>query len=166
MKEAHALKGYRGFFISAILLWLAGGCQESVANRLTLGGITPDLLLVTLGVLAVMGTRQTGAITGFFAGMIQGAMSGANMAQYVVSRTIIGFFIGWFNSLDFEANTVVAFFAVVLTTCGSQFLLMFLAPPSRIFAFLIATIGVAVYNGVLAMPLFALLKRITDPSSR
>ena len=162
------MKGAKGVFLTVVGLWLAGGCQQSVSHRLAIAGIPPDFLLVVLGCLSICGTRRSGAVTGFFAGLIQGAISGANFAQYGLSRIVAGFLTGWLNALELEANAIVAFLAVVGTTLISQLLLMFLAPPSasRIFSFLLATMGSAVYNGVLAIPFFVLLKRILDPPTR
>lgn len=162
------MKGAKGVLVTVLCLWLAGGCQQVVAPRLAVAGTPPDFLLVVLGCLSICGTRVSGAATGFAAGVIQGAISGAHMGQYGVSRTIAGFLTGWLNALELEANATVAFFAVLLTTLVSQLLLMFMAPPSasRIFGFLLATMGSAVYNGVLAIPLFVLLKRILDPPTR
>jgi len=166
MRDQAAIRGAKGVIVSIICLWMAGGCQQSLAPRMAFAGLSPDFLLISLGCLGLCGSRKSGAVTGFFAGVIQGALAGANMAQYVVSRTLSGFLLGWLNTLEFDANAVVAFFAVFATTILSQLLLMFLAPPPRIIAFLLATIGSAVYNGVLAMPLFMLLKKVVDPPNR
>jgi rod shape-determining protein MreD len=154
------VKGSKLIAATFVCLWLAGGFQTAIAPRLAIGTVMPDFLLVALGSLALLGTRRSGAVTGFAAGVLQGAIAGANMAQYVLSRTIAGFFTGWLTAWEFEATIVVAFFSVAFATLTSQLLLLFMAPPPRILGFLLATIGSAIYNGVLAMPLFALLKRI------
>jgi len=160
------MKGAKGAILTVLLLWFAGGFQGSVAPHLAIGGVMPDFLLIVLGCVALGGTRKSGSVTGFFAGLIQGAVAGANIAQYALSRTLVGFFVGWFSTLEYDSNATVALVVVAFTTLTSQLLLMFMAPPPRIFAFLLATIGSAIYNGVLAMPLFALLKRVMDPPSR
>jgi hypothetical protein len=48
-------------------------------------------------------------------------------------------------------------------TIVAQLILMFFAPPPGIASFLGATIGSAMVNGVLAVPVHALLRRILGP---
>lgn len=160
------MRGPAYTFIAILCLWAGGGCQRSVASHIAIGGVVPDFLLVAIGCLSLFGTRRSGAIIGFFAGVLEGALAGANLAAYAVSRTIAGFVSGWFSSLEFEAGAVVASFVVFAITVFAQLLLMFIAPPGQIGGFLLATIGSAVYNGVLAMPLYALLRRVFDPPAR
>jgi rod shape-determining protein MreD len=148
--------------MAALCLWLAGGFQASLAPRLAIAQVAPDFVLIVLGSVSILSSRRAGTVSGFFGGLIEGGLAGANLTQYVISRSLAGFLTGWLTAWEFEATVIVAFFAVVACTLEAQLLLLFLAPPTRIFAFLLATIGSAIYNGVLAMPLFALLKRIVQ----
>lgn len=156
----------KGILVGALVLWLAAGAQESVSAHLSIGSVMPDFLLVGLGCVALFGSRRAGAFAGFFAGLFHGAIAGANLGAYAASRTITGFLVGSFTVLEFEANAGVAFVSVAVSTLIGQILFMFAAPPPQIIPFLLATIGAAMYNGVLAIPLFALLKRVLDPPSR
>ncbi|AIE85648.1 rod shape-determining protein MreD [Fimbriimonas ginsengisoli] len=160
------MNGVKLFFAAIVCLWLAAGCQQSVVPSVTIGGVVPDFLLVAVGCLSLFGNRVAGSFIGFGAGIVQGALAGANLGAYAVSRILAGFLTGWFNMLEFESNPAVAFFAVAAATILGQLLLMFAAPPSQIISFLLATIGSAIYNGVLAMPLFVLLKKVIDPPTR
>lgn len=160
------MRGPAYAFIALLCLWVGGGCQRAVSPYISIGGVAPDFLLIVVGCLSLFGTRRSGSIIGFFAGVLQGALAGANLAAYAISRTIAGFVAGWFSALEFEAGAVVASTVVFAVTLIAQFLLMFVAPPGQIGGFLLATIGSAVYNGVLAMPLYALLRRVLDPPAR
>lgn len=160
------MSGLKFTLVAIVCLWLAGGCQMAVAPHVTIFGVPPDFLLIVLGCLSLFGSRRSGSAVGFGAGLVQGAISGANLWQYVVSRAITGFVTGWFGVLEFEANALVAFFAVAGGTLVAQILLMFTAPPPQLARFLLATIGSAVVNGVLAMPVFSVLKRVVDPPSK
>jgi rod shape-determining protein MreD len=160
------VNAFKRFLAAVFCLWVAAGCQQTVAPKVAIAGTTPDLMLVVVGCLALFGNRMSGAFLGFGAGVLQGALAGANLGAYAVSRTISGFLAGWFTALEFESNAAVAFFSVAIATLLGQLLLMFGAPPSQIPGFLLATIGAAMYNGVLAMPLFVLLKRVIDPVSK
>lgn len=151
---------------AVLLLWLAGGCQQALAPRVGIAGASPDFVLIAVSVLALFLNRRGGALVGFFGGLVQGAMAGANLAQYVVTRTLAGYGIGWLAMLEFEFNPLVALVVTAASTLFAQLLLMFTAPPPSIAHFLLATIGSAIYNGVLAVPLYALLAKVLAPDSR
>lgn len=157
------MNGLKYFFAVGICLWLAAGCQRTVTPYVALAHVRPDLILVSVGCLTLFTERRTGSVVGFAGGVLQGALAGANLAAYAITRTIGGFLVGWFSSMDFESSPVVAAVVVAVLTVVAQVLLMFIAPTGEIGAFLLATIGSAVYNGVLAMPLYAILRRVLDP---
>jgi cell shape-determining protein MreD len=160
------VKGPRLFLVAVVCLWLAGGCQEGLAPRLSLGGASPDFLLIVVAVLGLHCGRRSGAALGFSAGMIEGALAGANLSSYAVTRTIAGFACAYVSSLEFELSVAVAGIVAAMVTILAQISLMFVSPPSAILPFVLATIGSAVVNGVLAMPLHMLIKRLSDPYSR
>jgi len=155
----------RGVLVAAVCLYLAGALQP-LAPRFGFWGMRPDFLLAALGPLSLLATRRGGLLLGFAAGVLGGALPGANMAHYVISRTVGGAFGAWVRSLGFEDGPAVSAATAFALTIVAQLVLMFLAPPARIGAFLGATIGSAVLNGLLAIPLFALLTRIVDPVKR
>lgn len=159
------MKGPQLTFITAIILWLAGGFQQAVAPALRIGSVAPDFFIIAIGCLAIFGNRRTGTTMGFLGGLLEGALAGTHMGAYTISRSIAGFVAGWFTSLEFESGLMVAVIVVAASTAVAQLLLMFIAPPGQIPAFLLATMGSAVYNGVLAIPLYAFLRRVVDPPS-
>jgi len=156
----------RFFFVTLVCLWVAGGCQLTVGPRIAIVGAVPDFLMISAACLGLFATPRGGALAGFLAGVLHGALAGANLGSYAVSRAVAGFLAGTMNTFEFESSPVVAFFVTGVTTIVAQLLLMFVAPPPSLISFLLATIGSAVYNGVLAMPLYALLRRILDPLPR
>lgn len=149
-----------------LLLWIAAVCQFSVAPRIAIFGAGPDFLLAAVACLALFKPRRSGAWVGFAAGVLHGGVAGANLAAYAISRTFAGFLIGWLGMMDLEKSPVVAFFAAATATIIGQLILLFGAPPPAILPFLLATIGTAMYNGVIAVPVFALLRRILNPPQR
>ncbi len=153
-------------FVAIICLWMAGGCQQTLAPKMAIFNAVPDFLIVSVACLGLLSARYAASLVGFFAGLIHGCLAGANLAAYAISRTLAGFLTGWFNSFELEANVLVALATAFVSTIVAQLLLMFIAPPQEIGVFLLATVGSAVYNGVIAMPVYALLKRIVDPPQR
>lgn len=157
------MKGAKGWVIAVLLLWVAGACQWSLAYQISLGQVGPDFLLAVAVTVGLFANRRCGAGIGFMAGVIHGAVAGGHMAAYTVTRTLVGFLVGWFAGMEFEGNTTVAFIVTAAATVFTQFVFLLLNPRGAIFAALLATIGSAVYNGVLAIPLYALLRRVLDP---
>lgn len=153
------------FFAAAILVWLAAGLQL-IATRMAVFGAVPDFVLVAVIVLSLFGTRSVDTGIGFVGGLFQGAMAGANLAGYVVSRTVTAFLVGWLGRAQLNASYWLAALVAVFGTMVAQILLLFVAPTPAIGSFLLATIGTAIYNGVLAMPVFALLRRVLDTPTR
>ena len=84
------------------------------------------------------------------------------MTAFAATRAIVGFLIGWLNSLEFEGNVVVALVVTAASTVFTQVAFLFMNPRGAILPFLLATIGSAMYNGVLAIPLYALLRNVFD----
>jgi rod shape-determining protein MreD len=157
------MKGFRGVVIAGIAIWIATILQQALAHRLNFWGAGPDFLLITLACLSLYSSRIGGAVIGFFCGLAMGAVTGANLSQFIFSRTITGFADAWSKSLGLEGNAITSAANAFAVTVFAQLILMFFAPPSGITAFLGATIGSATVNGVLAVPVHALLKRIIDP---
>lgn len=147
-------------------LWLMGVLQAGLAPHLTLMGVRPDLLLVYGLVVSLHMTRPGSAGVGFFVGLIMGGLVGANLTHYVVSRTFACFCMGWSRRFRFELSypSVIGF--VFAGTLLANILFMFTAAPRDVGGFLRDTILAATYNGVLALPLYALMKRVLPQPSR
>ena len=99
------------------------------------------------------------------AGAIRGALAGANFAAYAISRTLLGFLLGWVRFAGLVPNAAVAGLSASVGTLFVQGLLMIFAHRGAMLPFLAGTLYSAVINGVLAMLLYALLRRAIDPQS-
>ena len=160
------MKGIKGIVVAALLVWLSAGLNMGISGKIAILGGNPDFLLITLAVLGLYSTRAGGSVLGFFCGFLYGSLAGANLAQYIISRTLGGFLAGLLNDVGFEGSIPMAGLSAVIVTVFSQLLLMFSAPPADVAQFLGDTIRMALYNGVLAMPFYAVLSRILEPQHR
>lgn len=159
------MRGWQAVLTGVVLLWLAAVLQQGLAERLAIFGVAPNFLLIALGPMALLSRPSVGGTMGFFAGLIQGALAGANLTHYVISRTLAGFLTSLGNQLDIRLALIVAGLACAATTFIAQLILMFLAPPSgSLIAYLFGSLGMALYNGILAIPLYSLLRRWFGPS--
>lgn len=142
-----------------------GALQQALAPRLAVYGSPPDFPLVGLSALALLGERRAGTLTGFIAGLIRGVLAGTNLAVYAISRTVLGFVLGWIRFAGLIPNAPVAGIAAFIGTLMAQGLVMIQAHQGPIVPFLAGTLVSAGINGALAMPLYALLRRLIDPSN-
>ncbi len=156
------MRGWIGVLVAGIVLYLAAAAEQSLGPRTLFGGRF-DYLLIAVACVCLFTSRKGGAVAGFFAGLLYGALDGANMWQYVLTRTLGGYFIAIVASGGIERSLFAAFLAAVFATIFCQLTLMFLAPPPAVLPFLLDTISTAVYNGVLAMAVYAVLNRILGP---
>jgi rod shape-determining protein MreD len=154
------VKGVQAPLTGIIGTYLAIVLQQALAPRLSLFGIAPDFGLVFVVVFGLLASRISGTVVGFAVGAMEGAIAGVNLTHYVISRVLAGFCAGSTASFGLQPNAAVAAAATAVITGAAQILLFFLAPPSGIGRFLGDTIGAAMYNGVLAIPVYALLRRI------
>lgn len=152
------------FWPTAIVaLWLAVVLNNGLAPHLSIGGIRPDFLLAVMCVLGLMTRPASAAWVGLVAGIMHAGIAGANLTHYAASRAIAAFGISLGRDTTFEAGPVFAAIAAVLGTLLAEGIFLLFAPPPNIGSFAQATIGTAIYNGVLAMPLFAVLRRLAIP---
>jgi len=156
------VRGWRGALICVFTIYIAAAAEESFGDWRLLGGRT-DFLLLAMSVLCTFASRRGGALLGFSAGWLYGALDGANMWQYVASRTLGGFAIAWLAESGIVRGYLTAVVAGVFGVIFCQCIQMFLAPPPVIGHFLGDTIRTAAYNGVLAILVYAVFKRILDP---
>ncbi|GMV87644.1 MAG: hypothetical protein AMXMBFR81_05750 [Chthonomonas sp.] len=147
------------FWIALVVLWGGAALQQGASERLAILGCAPDFLLAAVAPLALAYGRSGGAVVGFFAGLLHGGLAGANMAQYAASRAIAGFIAAWTGSSIEKLEPVTCLIHAVGLTVLGRVVFMFMAPPAQIGSYLLATIGVAVYNGVIALPIYALLRK-------
>lgn len=151
---------------SLITLWLAATLEYGLPERLNIAGASPDFILICIAPLSMLLPRAGACGVGFFGGVIQGAIVGANLTHYTISRTLTGFMIAWSRNTRIDLTVPMAGLITLLSTLFAGLLFMFGAAPRNLGPFLLDTIGSAVYNGVLAMPLYALLRRILGEPSR
>jgi rod shape-determining protein MreD len=156
------MKGAGRIIVCVVVLWVAA-CFQAIAPRLAVLGATPDFLLVAMVALSLHTSRKGGAGLGFIAGFVQGALASASMGYYVVSRTLVGFLTSWSKDIRFEHSWWLVFLTAFAATALAQAIQLFLPPATSISPFAAATILTATYNGVLAMPLYALLNRLLAP---
>lgn len=152
--------------VAVVGFWFFGACQQALPHRVEILGARPDFLLAFMTVLSLQTTRAGGTLVGFLGGLVHGALAGANLAHYVITRTTTCFGLSWVRSAGFEPGLGRVGLYAAVHVLVAQIMLMFLIAPQDIARFLGSTIGTAMYNGVLAIALYAPLKRVVGRPQR
>jgi cell shape-determining protein MreD len=160
------VRSTRGVLVAIVCLYFAAALQQTFAYRIAIFGAAPDFLLLCAIALGMLAGRTKAALAGFAAGLLHGALAGANIAAYTISRSFAAFVASWTKHIGYEVTLGAVAVITFLCTIIGEIAWMFMGVRSGIGAFLGATIGTALYNAVLVIPLYALLRRVVDPPRR
>jgi len=146
-----------------IALSLAGILQFGVAPAMAIRSVEPDFLLIVQTIFALACRPSVGATCGFVSGVLQGALAGANLTHYVTSRATTGFLTSLARGTELDFGPVLGALAVATATVVSRIIFMFFAAPHGIADYLQATMLVAIYNAVIAMPAYSVVSQLLKP---
>lgn len=153
----------RPVILLVLVFWIAAALQQAAAPHMTIAGASPDILLVVALSSAVFFEPVIGAVLGFVAGMLHGGVTGADTASLTVSRTLVSYAAGYVSRLELDVRPWYVALVVFGGTVVSHLLMMIPAPPPEVWPYLRDTIVSAMYNGVLAIPLYAFMRRTLRP---
>ncbi len=151
-----------GGLAGAFSFWIAAVLQASVSPRFDLFGGHPDFLLTMALCWAAVSRPSGGAVAGFTAGFLAGSLAGVTTTLYVISRTVACFFLSWIGQTGIENSARSTVILVFLGTLACQIPFL-LTMPHDFLGQIRATILSALVNGVLAIPLYGLLRRAFRP---
>ncbi len=153
----------RPIVVLVLCFWVAAGLQQAAAPHLAFGSARPDLLITTALVAAVFFEPLIAATLGFVAGVLHGGVTGSDTANLAVSRTLVAYAAGYVSRLELDVRPWYVGLVVLAGTVVSYLLMMIPAPPPEVWPYVRDTIFSAMYNGVLAIPLYAMMRRSLRP---
>ncbi len=136
--------------------------QDSLAPSLSIFGGQPDFPLLLVCLCSLMARPAGGAAFGGWIGLLTGSLAGANLTHYVTTRAVTGFLSAWARDINIDFNVAVACVVAAVGVVIGQAGLLFFAPTPAIGTFIQATIISAIYNGVVAAPLYWVLRRFSS----
>jgi hypothetical protein len=150
----------------AAFIVLSTVLQGRVAHAVSLHGITPDFGLVTLacGATLVGGTRSVGL--GFWAGLLMAALVPGTPGTFLVSRTFAGAFAGWLHGSVIRDSVLVPPFVGLTVTLIAELVYVLMAPTHHLRAWAVTRGGEIVYNALLALPVYGLMRRLRIGAER
>lgn len=142
---------------------LAVAVQGVWSHRMQVGFAMPDFSLLALGCLALLTNPAGGAWAGFFTGWLQGAMIAQMVGSHILSRMGAGFIAGWIPVWFERKNPLMPVIVCIVVVVISEALLYLLAPRHDLQDWILRMAGKSIYNGLLALPAYALLRRFLPP---
>lgn len=148
----------------ALALFLAALAQSVYADPLQLRGAKPDFLITVAVLGALCCNANGGAVLGFFAGLLQATLASpphGGFGSLIVSATLVGFGVGWLEERVFRDSALFAVGMVTIGTALQAGLFFLFAPQTHMVAhWLRGAALTALYNTVLALPLYWLVHRL------
>ncbi len=147
--------------LAAFLIWLAAALQGRAAHAIAFRGAEPDLPLVFLCVCALLVGSLRGSVLGFWAGLLTAAAFPAAYGSLFASRIIAGAFAGSLGSSLIRANLLVPPLVTLAASLLAEGICTLIAPNPALHHLRrwgIQTSGEVLYNTVLALPAYLLLR--------
>ncbi|MCW5934032.1 MAG: rod shape-determining protein MreD [Fimbriimonadia bacterium] len=149
--------------VIALIILFAVSAQGVWATAMQVGVAAPDFTLLALAFIALQTQPATGATAGFFIGLMQGALSAQTLGSYALSRVFGGFIVGWLPVWFERSHILMTLTACIMAVVVSETALFLLAPRNDFVDWILRVGGKIVYNIVLALPVYAIIKRLIPP---
>lgn len=160
--------------LTAVLLATAVVVQTVVLSRIPLPGATPDLVLIVVVSLALVQGSNSGAVTGFFGGLLLDVVppADAQVGRWALVLALVGWFAGRAGGAA-ESSALVPVLTVALASLGAVLgyaaVGFALGDPAVTGAAVLGALPTAVlYNTLLApflVPLLMRLARRVEPTT-
>ncbi len=150
-------------------LFLAAMAQSVWADAMQIRGARPDFLTAVALLGALSCDANGGAALGFAAGLIHASLASpphGGFGGIIVSRTLVAATIGWLDERVFRDNALIAVALVAVGTALAEALFFLFAPQPHVLHWAKAVLYTILYNTVLALPLYFLIRKVTGEQQR
>lgn len=150
----------RQIILAAVLVCLAAVLQGRGAHALRVGQAQPDFVLIALGCSATLLGGARGIALGFWSGLLTASLNPGTFGTYLASRTLAGAFAGWLQGSVIRDSVVVPPLALLATTLVAEVISVLMAPTHHLRLWALQVGGETLYNMLLALPVYFLLRRL------
>lgn len=147
----------------ALLVMGAFLVHAAFGGQWAIRGARPDIGLTAMLVSCLFVDASAGAALGLLIGLLEASYTDKYVGSIVVSRTMVGFVLGLLEERIFRDNVLIALAAAVLGTFGVEALFFLFAPQPHALRWLIRAGEASLYNGVLSIPVYLVVRRIAKP---
>jgi rod shape-determining protein MreD len=152
------------------IVWIVVICllyilQCALIPLVTLNGIKPDLLLITVLSTGLLVGKEKGVAIGFFAGLLADLASGGVFGSHTLSKMAIGYGAGMLERKVFKENILLPLLAVMVATVIHSVLmtgiLVFLGFRVEFFSLVLYNLlPLLAYNVIVAVPIHLIIYKI------
>jgi rod shape-determining protein MreD len=107
------------YLILALLIFLL--CQLVVADRIAIGRVAPDFLILVVAFFALHRRAVKGSVFGFVVGLLQDLSNPAFLGLNALTKSILGFTVGKAGTKTFPDNSLFLFVLFMLVSFGHDF---------------------------------------------
>ena len=154
----------------ALIVFVVAILQVSAFSSISIVGAAPDLLLVTLVAIGLLRGAIAGAIVGFAAGLIVDVATLGTLGVTSLTLTLAGYWAGRYGETTGRGRPHAPLLAVLAATVfvevGGYVLDSLLGGPVLMREVVLSLPAALVLNGLLAYPVFALVRRLVGASER
>jgi rod shape-determining protein MreD len=154
----------------SVLLFVVAILQVSAFSSIRIGGAAPDVLLVTLVAVSLLRGSITGAVAGFLVGLVVDITTLGTLGLTSLLLTLAGYWAGRYGETTgrgrVHAPLVATVAATVFVGLGGYCLDSLLGEPVDVHSVLIALPAAVIWNGLLAYPVFGLVRRLIGTTER
>lgn len=154
----------------ALIVFVVAILQVSAFSSVTLGGGGPDVLLVTLVSLSLLRGAVTGAVAGFFVGLIVDVATLGTLGLTALLLTLAGYWVGRYGETTGRARPHAPLLATLAATVfvgvGGYAVRSMLGEPITLRVVLVALPAALIWNALLIYPVFGLTRRLVGRPER
>jgi rod shape-determining protein MreD len=154
----------------ALIVFVVAILQVSAFSSISILGAAPDVLLVTLIAVGLLRGAILGAVAGFAAGLIVDVAILGTLGVTSLLLTLAAFWAGRYGETTGRGRThaplVAALAATVFVDVGGYVLDSLLGGPVILREVLVSLPAALVLNGLLAYPVYALIRRLVGATER
>lgn len=142
------------------MLFIGALLQVAIGSQVGLRHAAPNIALTSLACACLFVDSGAAAAFGFTTGLIEASWTSVYIGTFLVSRTFTGFLIGLLEDRVFRDSIPLAIVTVVLATGVAGILFFAFAPQPHADRWFISLLGTAIYNALLAIPIYALMRKV------
>lgn len=155
-------------FIAAFIFMLISFLlQSTLLSQFTIGGITPNLIIIVTASLGLLLGRRYGMISGFIVGLIVDIFFGRILGVYALLYMVVGYANGFFRKVLFPGDFKLPLALIIgsdLAFGHACYILMFLLRGDFEYLYYLTSIILpeVIYTTIIAIFYFPLIKWVFD----
>jgi len=145
-----------------LAIFVATLVQMNLAYAIRIGRAQPDFIVLMIVLTSMFCDANQGAALGFWGGLLTASMAApphSGFGGLIVSRTLLGFGIGWLEERIFRDNPLLVVMLVAVGTAFAEGLFFLFAPQHNVARWARVSLLLPIlYNTVLALPFYLLVR--------